>query len=45
LLGQVADVDVYVARVGHLVEGVAAEDAAEVDRGPIEELGAARRER
>jgi hypothetical protein len=40
LLGQVAHVDVDVASVGHLVEGVATQDPAEVDRRPIEELRA-----
>ena len=44
LAGQVADVDVDHARVGHLVEGVAAEDAAEVDRGAVEQVGALARE-
>ena len=45
LARQVADVDVDHAGVGHLVERVAAEDAAEVDRRPVEEVGALARER
>ena len=40
LLGQVADVDVDHASVGHLVERVAAPDPAEVDRGAVEQLRA-----
>jgi hypothetical protein len=40
LVGQVADVDVDDASVGHLVERVAAEDPPQVDRRPVEELGA-----
>ena len=40
LSGQVADLDVDDARVRHLVVGVAAEDAPEVYRGPVEEVGA-----
>src|SRR4051812_25364179 len=40
LSGQITDVDVDGARVGHLVERVAAKDAAEVDRGTIEEIRA-----
>ena len=45
LLRQVANVDIDDASVGHLVEGVAAEDAAEVDRRSVEELGALARKR
>jgi hypothetical protein len=36
--GQVADVDVHRAAVGHLVERVTAEDPRDVDRGAIEEV-------
>ena len=39
LVGQEADVDVDRARVGNLVEGVAADDAREVDRRAVEEVG------
>src|SRR5688500_5101309 len=37
---QIPDVDVDEAAVGDLVEGVAAEDAPEVDRGPVEQVRA-----
>ena len=40
LVGQVADVDVDHASVGHLVERVAAPDPAEIDRGAVEQLRA-----
>ena len=39
LVGQEADVDVDGADVGDLVEGVAADDAREVDRRAVEEVG------
>ena len=39
LVGQEADVDVDRADVGDLVEGVAADDAREVDRRAVEEVG------
>jgi hypothetical protein len=39
LVGEVADVDVHAAEVRDLVEGVAALDARDVDRGPVEEVG------
>ena len=38
LVGQEADVDVHLAAVGHLVEGVAAVDAREVDGRPVEHV-------
>src|SRR6476661_8084013 len=38
LIGQEADVDVDGARVGHLVEGIAADDPREVDRRAVEEV-------
>ena len=45
LAGQVAHVDVDHAQVGHLVERVAALDAAEVDRGAVEQVRGLARER
>ena len=45
LARQVADVDVDHAAVGHLVERVAADDAAEGDRRAVEQLGRLARER
>jgi hypothetical protein len=45
LVGQVADVDVHDALVGNLVDRVPAGDPAEVDRGPVEQLGGLARER
>ena len=38
LAGQIAHVDRHLAAVGHLVEGVAALDPAQVDRRPVEHL-------
>src|SRR5919109_1095208 len=45
LLRQIAHVHVYDTAVGDLVQGVAAEDAAEVYRRPMEELRALARKR
>ena len=45
LAGQVADVHVDHAQVGHLVHGVAADDPAEIDRRPVEQVGGLARER
>ena len=45
LLGQVADVDIDDAGIGHFVQGVAAHDPAEVDRGAVEEIGGLQGER
>ena len=40
LIGQEADIDVYDAGIGHFVQGVAAHDPTEIDRGPVEQGGA-----
>ena len=45
LLGQVAHVDIDDTGIGNLVQSVAAQDATEVDRRPIEELRALARKR
>jgi len=45
LVGQVADVEDHGALVRHHVQRLPARDPAEVDRGPVEQLGGLARER